>query len=144
MVIKMTDVKSAVVRASNKSRREGEWANKNEISDNIIGRHPSNLDGELLKLVKGGSIEKKSSARLWRPIHGAGGAGSPSAKRGRVSGYDDRETGDRDKGDDRRTSDNKKPDNRLTEDTARVATGGALAAGTSTGAVSSSITRMLL
>jgi len=172
MVIKMADVKSAVVRASNKSQRDGSWANRVEIKEKIVGTPPANLEGELVKLVRAGAIEKKSGAMYWRPVHGTGAAGSPSAKRNRVSEPDDRERGDRDKDrgknrddrkdrkdrdgrkdkGDRRERDDKKPDgrrrgDRLTEDTARAATGGALAAGvggSAAGAASSSITRMLM
>lgn len=138
MVIKMADVKSAVVKASNKSHREGSWANRPEIKEKIVGKLPTDLDGELVKLVRAGSIEKKSGAMLWRPTNGAGAGGSPSAKRNRIVDTGDRN--DRDKDDKRR-------DNRLAEDTTKVATSGALAAGSvgaSSGAVSSSITRMLM
>ena len=130
----MADVKSAVVKASNKSHRDGSWANKTEIKEKIVGKMPQDMDSELVKLVRTGSIEKKSGSMLWRPTSGIGGA---SAKRNSV-----RENGERTD----RTSDGKRGD-RTTEDTARAATGGALAAGvggSAAGAASSSITRMLM
>jgi hypothetical protein len=63
-------VHSAVVKASNKSKRKGKWASKPEISAKIVGKQPDNLGTELAKLVKADKIEKKKNQPLWRPQSG--------------------------------------------------------------------------
>jgi hypothetical protein len=64
------NVHSAVVKASNKSKRKGKWASKSEISAKIVGKHPDNLGTALVKLVKADKIEKKKNQPLWRPQAG--------------------------------------------------------------------------
>jgi hypothetical protein len=74
-VIMGNTVYQAVAKASTKSKREGKWANKPEISAKITGKHPVSLISELNKLVKDNSIEKKRGKELWRPNAGGGVAG---------------------------------------------------------------------
>lgn len=69
----MSAVLTAVKKASKASKRQGDWANKPEISAKITGKKPADLGGELRKLVKEGDIERKKGASLWRPTGGAGG-----------------------------------------------------------------------
>ena len=63
----MSNVVTAVEKASAKSKRKGKWANKLEILTKITGKHPDNIGAELARLVKKKSIEKKRGYYLWRP-----------------------------------------------------------------------------
>jgi hypothetical protein len=83
-------VYQAVAKASTKSKREGKWANKPEISAKITGKHPVSLISELNKLVKDNSIEKKKGGGGVAGILGASVAtgirgGVESGVRGTVS-----------------------------------------------------------
>ena len=70
----MSNVASAVKKASKVSKRKGKWASKPEISAKIEGKRPANLGDELKRLVKQDVIEKKKGYELWRP-EGIGLAG---------------------------------------------------------------------
>lgn len=63
----MSNVVTAVEKASAKSKRKGKWASKPEINAKITGKRPENLGTELAWLVKKEAIEKKRGYYLWRP-----------------------------------------------------------------------------
>ena len=104
-------VKGAVSKASNKSKRDGKWANRVEIKEKIVGKPPESLKDSLTKLVKSGSIEKKRGAEYWRPtnISGAAGKGSKGTRGGRTPA----------RGDGRRTTGKKPTRRRSTGDSTR-------------------------
>ena len=87
----MTAVREAVAKASKVSKRDGKWANKEEISHKIVGHKPEHLPKTLKELTEKGSIEQKSHSALWRPTK-AGGGGAGSSVHGARS---ERKTGER-------------------------------------------------